>query len=157
MQGGWTIQMFGGLRLCGAGHTQARFRTQKTAALLARLAYPPLRSHAREELIGWLWPDAEEEDGRRSLRVALNSLRHQLEPPTVAAGSILQADRLHVRLDAGAIRTDVAEFGDALVAAARTSAGRTWPRRSPATRGRCCPASMTTGCWRSGSGTPRRT
>lgn len=106
--------MLGRLRAETDGHLVTRFSTQKTAALLARLALWPHRSHSREELAELLWPDAEFDAARARLRQALASLRRQLEPPGVAAGSVLIADRTHVRLNPDAVATDVAEFEEAL-------------------------------------------
>jgi DNA-binding SARP family transcriptional activator len=56
------------------------------------------------------------------LRQALSSLRGQLEPPGVPAGSVLFADRHTVRLNPDAVTTDVAAF-EAALAAARQAAG----------------------------------
>ena len=106
--------MLGRLRAETDGHLVTRFSTRQTAALLARLALWPHRSHAREELVELLWPDAEFDAARARLRQALTSLRRQLEPPGVAAGSVLIADRTHVRLNPDAVSTDVAEFEEAL-------------------------------------------
>jgi predicted ATPase len=94
-----------------------RFATSRTALLLARLALQPGRAHPREELIDLLWPEADLDSGRNRLRVILASLRRQLEPPGVSAGSVLVADRAVVRLNPVAFRCDVAEFEAALTAA----------------------------------------
>jgi len=115
----WHIQMFGRLSARRGTETIERFATSRAAALLARLALYPQRTHPREELADLLWPDADLEAGRLSLRVALASLRRQMEPPDVAAGSILIADRSAVRLNPLACRTDVADFEAALLEAAR--------------------------------------
>ena len=76
----WRIELFGGLRACQGDHTITRFSTQKTASLLARLAYYRSQNHSREELIELLWPGVQEHLGRQSLRQALTTLRHFLEP-----------------------------------------------------------------------------
>lgn len=115
----WKIELFGGLRALQGDRVVDRFRTQKTGALLGYLAFHPDRLHTREQLIELLWPDGLPEAGRNSLSVALSSLRQQLEPPhSVRPGSVLAADRFHVRLCREAITTDVAEFEAALQAAA---------------------------------------
>jgi predicted ATPase/DNA-binding SARP family transcriptional activator len=95
-----------------------RFRTQKTAALLAYLARHPDRPHAREELVGLLWPDAPPVEGRASLRTAVASLRRQLEPPGVPTGAVLDADRSFVRLIGNAAPADVTRFSALLAPAA---------------------------------------
>jgi DNA-binding SARP family transcriptional activator len=110
----WRIELLGGVRAIGAGVVVDRFRTQKTAALLALLAFPPGRSRSRDELIALFWPDDDLNSARHKLSVALHALRQQLEPEGAAEGSVLRADRFAVSLVSGAIRTDVQEFAEAL-------------------------------------------
>src|SRR5437660_1745140 len=121
------VELLGGLRVEqgaeAAPRIITRFRTQKTAALLAYLAYQRERAHPREHLIDLLWPEADVLSGRKSLSMALSSLRHQLEPPGVPHGAILRADRHAVQLNPEAVSTDVAEFETALQRA--TQAGST--------------------------------
>ncbi len=118
MTAAWRIEFFGGLRAVWGDHVVARFPTHKSAALLAYLAYHLPRRHPREVLIEMLWPHAEPNAGRQSLSQALSALRHRLEPPGVPAGSVIIADRASVQLNPAAITTDVAEFENALRAAA---------------------------------------
>jgi predicted ATPase len=106
----WEIQLLGGLRASRGSVVLARFPSRAVAALLARLALEPRRRHAREELIDLLWPDADLEVGRNRLRQALSTLRRLLEPPDLAPGSVLDADRLTVALSADAVRCDAVEF-----------------------------------------------
>jgi DNA-binding SARP family transcriptional activator len=113
----WRIELFGGLRVIQGDRVLTRFRTRKTAVLLATLVFYSERSHPREELIELLWPEAEPTLGQRSLRTALSSLRHQLEPPGVASGAVIIADRSSVRLNPEAVVTDVAQFEAAWAAA----------------------------------------
>jgi DNA-binding SARP family transcriptional activator len=94
----WTIELFGGLRARHAEREIARFRTHKTAALLAYLVYYRSRPHTRDSLIDLLWGDGPPEAGRQSLSKALSSLRRQFEPPGLAPGSVLLADRRFIRL-----------------------------------------------------------
>lgn len=112
----WRIELLGGLRAVGAGGTLTRFRTQKTGALLAYLAYHREREHPREELTEVLWPEDDRDSSRHKLNVAVSSLRGQLEPPGVPDGSVLRTSRITVQLNPAAITTDVAEFGSALQA-----------------------------------------
>lgn len=98
-----------------------RFRTQKTGALLAYLAYFSERAHPREVLIELLWPECNPTAGRHNLSMALSSLRNQLESPGVMPGTILQADRQQIGLNAAAVTTDVAVFNSALQAASQTT------------------------------------
>ena len=58
-----------------------------------------------------------------SLRVALFSLRRLLEPPGIASGAVIYADRRCVGLKAGTVTTDVAEFQQALDQAAQAAGG----------------------------------
>src|SRR5262245_28009257 len=78
----WRIELLGGIRAVEVGGTDkaiTRFRTLKAALLLAYLALYRNRQHPRETLIELLWPEADEPDARRSLSVALSSLRDQME------------------------------------------------------------------------------
>jgi predicted ATPase/DNA-binding SARP family transcriptional activator len=118
----WKIELLGRLQATAGEHTATRFRTAKTGALLAYLAYHGRRSHAREELIELFWPETEPALGRNSLSQSLSSLRNQLEPPGTPAGAVLQADRFHVRLNPDGYTTDVAAF-EAALAGARKSEG----------------------------------
>lgn len=106
----WRIQLLGELRATLSHQTVTRFYTHKIGGLFAWLALYPERAHPREELIERFWPDADLELGRISLRTALVSLRRQLEPPGIASGSVLFADRSSVRLLPEAFTTDVADF-----------------------------------------------
>jgi predicted ATPase/DNA-binding SARP family transcriptional activator len=108
------IELLGGLRVWQGERLISRFRTHKVGALLAYLAYFPGSHHPRETLIGLLWPEAPPDAARNSLSNALSSLRHQLEPPGVPAGTVLQADRFTIGLRGAVIRTDVAEFEERL-------------------------------------------
>ncbi len=114
----WRIMLFGGLRLQrGSSHLE-KFRTQKTAALLAYLACYAERRHTREALADLLWPEDDAETARTKLRIALASLRKQLEPPGVPTGAVLKADRFEIGLNNAAFTTDVAEFETLLQTAA---------------------------------------
>src|SRR5438105_3802796 len=95
----WHIELLGELRAIHADRAVTRFRTHKTAALLAHLARYPDRAHPRKELAEGYWPKGGPKAGSASLRQALSSLRHQLEPPGVGRGSVIVADRKAVRLN----------------------------------------------------------
>ncbi|MES2465537.1 MAG: BTAD domain-containing putative transcriptional regulator, partial [Armatimonadota bacterium] len=118
----WQIHLLGGLRLERGAETITRFRSQKFGALLAYLSLFPQRLHSREELAELFWPETDPELARGNLRAALSSLRRQLEPPGDPAGSFFITDgRTHLHLNRDALRTDVAAFEAALLAASRTS------------------------------------
>lgn len=104
------IRMLGGLRARVRDREIARFRTQKTGALLAYLAYHREQLHPREVLAEMLWPWSAPTAGRKSLSMALSSLRSQLEPPGIDAGSVILADRQSVGLSPATVTTDVTEF-----------------------------------------------
>ncbi len=123
------IDILGSLRVTQAGQIITRFRTRKAAALLGYLAYHSHRMHSRDDLVGILWPEGDDESGRHSLRTDIHSLRCQLEPPGVPAGSILIADRHSVGLNEAVVTTDAGLFRSALRAAAAT--------RAPTERAQC--------------------
>lgn len=111
----WRIILLGGLELHRGDHVITHFRTQKTGALMAYLALYRQRSHSREMLATLFWPDDPEDAARKSLRVALSSLRSQLEPPGLPSHSVLWADRTHIGLVKEMSKTDVEAFETALV------------------------------------------
>ena len=94
-----------------------RFRTHKTGALLAYLAYHRDAALSRDRLVDAIWPEDDVDQARQKLRLALHSLHNQLEPPEIPRGSVLVADRASVKLNPPAYSTDVAEFEAALRAA----------------------------------------
>jgi predicted ATPase/DNA-binding SARP family transcriptional activator len=106
----WRFELFGGLRARQDTREITRFRTRKTASLLAYLAYFPTRTPSRDELAELFWPDAAPNAGRVNLRAALASLRRQLEPPNVPTGTVLLADNATIRLRPAAFTSDVADF-----------------------------------------------
>ena len=119
MDAPWRIQLLGALRAQMGETTITRFATSRVAVLLARLALYPQRAHSREELCDLLWPEADLSSGRLNLRVAIASLRRQLEPPHLPPGSVLVADRSFVGLNPASFRCDVADFEAAWAASAR--------------------------------------
>lgn len=122
MQQIWRVCLFGELRvlkeppftnldsITPQTSPLTRFRTQQTGALLAYMAYHPRATFSREELIGTIWPEDEPDTARTKLRMALSSLRRQLEPPGIAPGTVVTSDRLHAGLNRAVIGTDVARF-----------------------------------------------
>jgi predicted ATPase len=126
LQEPWRIEMFGGLKARQGEREITRFQTHKAGALLAYLAYHLHQVHSREQLAELLWPETPPETGRHNLRQALTSLRRQLEPPGMPAGTVLIADRAHIYLRPTAVTTDVTDFETALRSAenARDNAER---------------------------------
>lgn len=74
----WRFRLLGDFQAQQEGTSTDRFRTRKTAALLAYLAFHHYKAHTREELATLFWPDATPELGLKSLGVALSSLRKML-------------------------------------------------------------------------------
>ena len=110
----WQVRLLGGLEARRGDQRITSFGSRSVAALLARLALYPQRSHAREELIELLWPGVTLEVGRNRLRQALFTLRQLLEPPGPMPAPVLVADRLSVRVVPGAVECDVARFEQAV-------------------------------------------
>src|SRR5439155_27028923 len=110
MDAACVIELFGGLRVRQGDRTITRFRTHKTAALLAFLAFYRERPHSREALIEMHWPDDELEAGRGKLRLALSSLRAQLQPPGGPAAAVVPADRRPAQLNPRFMATDGGQF-----------------------------------------------
>ena len=119
MNAPWEFQFLGRLSARRGDQVITRFASSRVAALLARLALFPHRDHPREELIDLLWPDSDLDAGRLNLRVALASLRRQMEPPDVPPGSVVAADRATIRLRPAAFHCDVPAFEAAVKDAAR--------------------------------------
>jgi DNA-binding SARP family transcriptional activator len=104
------IEMLGRFGVRQGSREITRFRTQKTSALLAYLAFYGARAHARTTLTELFWPESDLKAARTNLRVALNALRKQLEPPGVTQGAILSLDHTQVCLNSLAFTTDVEDF-----------------------------------------------
>jgi DNA-binding SARP family transcriptional activator len=124
----WRIEMLGGLRAVHAERVVSRFRSRQTGALLAYLTFYLHRAHPRELLMEIIWPGEELDSARDRRRVALSSLRRQLEPPGYSrsgwmpSGAVILADWRCVQLNPAAVSTDVAAF-EAAAAAARRAGG----------------------------------
>lgn len=110
----WRIELLGAIRAISDKLVISKFRAHKAKLLLAYLACHMNRPHQREILISILWPEADFDAARISLRVELSSLRHQLEPPGCPAGSVIVADRSSIQLNPQTVSTDLAEFESAI-------------------------------------------
>ena len=88
----------------GGKSPPAALTWRKNFGLLVYLARSPKRTRTRDHLIGLLWADKDEAKARRSLNVALSTLRQCLGDDGVAT----ESDR--VRLAAGTVRLDVDRF-----------------------------------------------
>lgn len=101
------LTLFGGFQVCSPKGGPIAIAGTKAALLLAYLALAPGTAHPRESLIGLLWSDRGESQGRGSLRQAIWALRQafkEIEPsPLIVEGETLV-------LDPAAIETDVITF-----------------------------------------------
>jgi DNA-binding SARP family transcriptional activator len=100
---------FGGLALERRhGMPPPRLRPQRLA-ILAVLAAAGERGVSRDRMSALLWPDADEERARHSLRQALYALRQDAGTDVVRSDSVLSFDR-------DALSSDVGDFRSALAA-----------------------------------------
>ncbi len=107
-----TLRLFGGLEVTAGDGQPIDVSAKKARALLAYLATPPRRRHAREHVASILWGDiSADEHARRSLRQTLTVLRKGLPSGVLDSG----------RQDLGltATHVDVADFLAALAAGDR--------------------------------------
>jgi DNA-binding SARP family transcriptional activator/tetratricopeptide (TPR) repeat protein len=106
------IRMLGGLSASRAGEAPGASAQARRLAVLALIARSGERGITRERLLAVLWPDSEEEAGRRALTQALHVLRRDLGAENLFLG--VQELRLN---DAVAV-CDVLEFEAAMKAQA---------------------------------------
>jgi adenylate cyclase len=100
-----TLRLLGGLEVRTADGREVTPPGRKLRALLACLALPPASAWSREQLIGVLWGDREEDQARGSLREALVKLRRYLGEPTP-----VRASRETIGLDPAVVGVDAIEF-----------------------------------------------
>ncbi len=89
---------------------RASFRTQKTASILAYLAFYQGKLISRESLAESFWPDSEPSLARQSLRMALSDIRSSLRCTDWDPDRCFITDRSTIELLAGGVTTDVGEF-----------------------------------------------
>jgi predicted ATPase len=103
----WRLQLLGDVILRDPGGQVVPLSGRFAVELLARLALPPQRAWAREELTELLWPGVAAEVGRNRLRQLLSVLvRSTATDASGATGALLQANRRIVRLRSDALRCD---------------------------------------------------
>lgn len=100
----WQLHLLGRAELRSPSGQPLRLPGPAATLLLARLALPPQRAHAREELVELLWPGVAPATARNRLRQLLSLLRGLLPP------DLLLADRQTLRLADGALACDVSAF-----------------------------------------------
>ncbi len=91
----------------GASGPALDIATRKTRALLAYLALPAGRVHARSKLVNLLWSNRGDEQARNSLRQALTELGRALG---TGQPGLLVKDHDTIALDAGAVEVDALLF-----------------------------------------------
>lgn len=116
----YTIRLFGALRVERGGESFSRFRSHKTGALLAYLAFYRDQAHPRFSLMAQIWGQEPEEQARHKLRVALSSLRQSLTLKDAPDYPVLFTDRYAVQINPEIIETDTAQF-EALLHQAATA------------------------------------
>src|SRR5688500_9093427 len=90
---------FGGLSVQGTSFDAAARR--RPLAVLALLAVAGERGLSREKLVGYLWPESDEERARNSLCQALSTLRRDFGFEHVILGSV------ELRLNPAVVSSDV--------------------------------------------------
>jgi DNA-binding SARP family transcriptional activator len=102
-----TLTLFGGFQVrLGAGPFLT-LPTKKVQALLAYLALPPGRPHARDKLAAMLWGELSQGHARNSLRQALFALRQAMAPVRPAG---LGVEGATITLHAEAVDVDAMRF-----------------------------------------------
>src|ERR1700722_543762 len=122
----WRVHLFDGpLVEDSYGNVTRKFRSRKVGGLLAYLALNIGRPCPREEIYEALWPEDDSDATPNRMRVALASLRKQLEPDGVEFGAVLDVrEPGRVRLRSESVWCDTHAFdvawnaGDADAAAA---------------------------------------
>ena len=93
-----------------AGGDSLELPSKKAQALLAYLAMPPGRRHARPHLAGLLWGDMDEERARHNLRQCVSALRKVLGDAVIASdGDALYLDPCAVEVDVAALERGAAD------------------------------------------------
>jgi DNA-binding SARP family transcriptional activator len=105
------LRLLGGPSLSRDGCALTGPATQRhRLALFALLVTSRSRPQSRDKLVGWLWPERDEEHARNLLNQSVHALRRAAD----GAGIISVQDEL--RLDPAAIACDVVAFEDAIAA-----------------------------------------
>ena len=104
------LHTFGGLRLQGPdGLISGPAARRRPLAVLAVIAAAGSRGITRERVVGVLWPEVPEDQGRHALAQVLYALRKDLGTP-----DLLDSGTPDLRLKAGSIHSDVGDFLDAM-------------------------------------------
>lgn len=90
------------------------FRSRKTESLLAYLAFYAGTPVAKEQLAEALWPEADGDRGRHSLRMAVSSIRSAMNRADWNSMEYVLSDRNTLVLTAESVKSDVALFREAI-------------------------------------------
>jgi len=95
------VRLLGEPRFTTGDGEEISITSRKSLALLAYLLLRPGSAHTRDELVGLLWGDRFDRQGRQSLRQALYGLRKQLGPDNALDihGESVTVDRDRVAVD----------------------------------------------------------
>ncbi|MFC9122963.1 ATP-binding protein [Streptomyces sp. NPDC057067] len=120
------LRLLGGFRATrdGGPPLAERWPRPGASALVKLLAVVPGHRLHRQQIVAVCWPDADQRTAAGSLRVALHSARHTLEPELLprAASSYLVSDGAFLRLDPATVRID-ADEAESSARAALTDGG----------------------------------
>lgn len=112
------INVLGGLYVSDEGRAASGAAAQpRRLALLALLAVAGERGVTRDALLGYLWPESDEERGRKALAQALYALRRDLGSEDAITGT------KDIRLNPDLVSCDLWEFRDAHATGALDRAG----------------------------------
>lgn len=107
--GVFELRTFGGCLLArNGGPVESLSGQRKGLALLALLAGTGGPGVSRDQLLGYLWPESDEQRARTSLNQLVHSIRRQLDAPDLFVGSSV------VQLNRDRVTSDVAQFRDAV-------------------------------------------
>jgi DNA-binding SARP family transcriptional activator len=105
------LRLFGGASLDGdAGPIRGRAAHRHRIALLALLVTTRRLYRRRDQVIAFLWPDADSERGRRLLSDSIYRINHAL------GGNAIVAAGEDLKLNRGCVASDVADFEAAMEA-----------------------------------------
>ncbi|HWP32064.1 MAG TPA: BTAD domain-containing putative transcriptional regulator [Fimbriimonadales bacterium] len=105
----WKIELLGTFNVSRLGF-KPRFRTRKTAGVLAYLAYYCGKPISKELLAECFWPDANADQSRHSLRMALYDIRSALTVADIPIDSLLVTSRNTCEILPEFVEVDVLKF-----------------------------------------------
>ena len=105
------LGLLGSFQLAARREPLTSFRSNKTRALLAYLAFEPGQAHSRRVLMGLLWPEVANQHALNSLRVTLHRLRQALDAALPGSSArLLTITRHTLQLNLDGLDVDVSRF-----------------------------------------------